>query len=158
LLVATHYYRFFVITSTRSLLAIILRNDGSLGSRQRVSLREVFVVGIGVGRCGMCRRYVISHIVAPRAYFLRRKDLHSAALLFEVPRLGAESTTPRLEEILENTSNTLVCFIVFVVTVAVLVIVVAIVVDVLVVCHVFGTEWWLEGSICARREHETRLS
>jgi hypothetical protein len=137
-----HHYRFFVITSTRSLLAIILRNGGTLGNRRRVSLQEVFVVGIGVGRGGMCRRYVISHIVAPRAYFLRRKNLYSAALLFKVPRLGAESTTPRLEEILENTSNTLVCFIVFVISVVVVVVVVVvtIVIDVLVICHVFGTE------------------
>jgi hypothetical protein len=89
----------------------------------------------------MCRRYVISHIVTPRAYFLRRKNLHPAALLFKVPRLGAESTAPSVEEILENTFNTLECFIVFVFTVVVVVVVaVAIVVDVLVVCHVFWTE------------------
>jgi hypothetical protein len=98
--------------------------------------RVLFFVGYGVGRCRMYRGYVISHVAAPRAYFLRRKNLHSA-VLFKFPRVGAESTTPRLEKILEDTLDTTVRLIVFVILV---VVVVAILVNVLVVRHVFGTE------------------
>jgi hypothetical protein len=87
----------------------------------------------------MYRRYVISHVAAPRAYFLRGKNFHSATRLVKVPRLRAKSTTPRLEHILEDAFNTPVCLIVFVVVVVV-VIIVAILADVLVVRHVFGAE------------------
>jgi hypothetical protein len=89
----------------------------------------------------MYRRFVISYVATPEAYFLGREHLHTATLLLKVPRLGAESTTACLQKALKNAFDATVRLVVLVVLVRILVIVVVVfAIDVLVICNVLRTE------------------